>query len=249
LEKELFNPNMQNDLLNVNDLIVGYEGLQVLHGVSLHVSEGEAVALVGANGAGKTTLLKAIMGVVPVSSGKVLLGDKELTGMHSPQIAQAGVALVPEGREVFPNLSVEENLVIGAWVNRRPDLHVVYDEAYELFPRLKERRRQKAGTLSGGEQQMLAVARALMSNPKLLLIDEPSMGLAPLLVKDVYEALRRINLSGTAIFLVEQNVRLALDACERGYVMERGVIAIEGVIDELRKEKRVLEAYLGIVSV
>jgi branched-chain amino acid transport system ATP-binding protein len=240
---------MQNDLLNVNDLIVGYEGLQVLHGVSLHVSEGEAVALVGANGAGKTTLLKAIMGVVPVSSGKVLLGDKELTGMHSPQIAQAGVALVPEGREVFPNLSVEENLVIGAWVNRRPDLHVVYDEAYELFPRLKERRRQKAGTLSGGEQQMLAVARALMSNPKLLLIDEPSMGLAPLLVKDVYEALRRINLSGTAIFLVEQNVRLALDACERGYVMERGVIAIEGVIDELRKEKRVLEAYLGIVSV
>lgn len=249
MEKELFNPNMQNDLLNVNDLIVGYEGLQVLHGVSLHVSEGEAVALVGANGAGKTTLLKAIMGVVPVSSGKVLLGDKELTGMHSPQIAQAGVALVPEGREVFPNLSVEENLVIGAWVNRRPDLHVVYDEAYELFPRLKERRRQKAGTLSGGEQQMLAVARALMSNPKLLLIDEPSMGLAPLLVKDVYEALRRINLSGTAIFLVEQNVRLALDACERGYVMERGVIAIEGVIDELRKEKRVLEAYLGIVSV
>lgn len=235
-----------NDLLVVRDLIVGYGVIQVLQEISLSVGPGEAVALVGANGAGKTTTLKSIIGALPITSGEVRLGDQSLNGLNSPRIASAGVAIVPEGREVFPSLTVEENLVIGAWTNQSGDRESFYQDAYDLFPRLWERRNQNAGTLSGGEQQMLAVARALVSDPRVLLIDEPSMGLAPMVVADVYDALRHINQAGTAILLVEQNISLALDICSRGYVMERGAIVLEGSCDDLLDDKRVIEAYLGL---
>jgi len=239
---------MPNHLLEISNLTAGYEGLHVLHGLDLFIEAGEALALVGANGAGKTTTLRAIMGLIHISSGEIRMEERLLSNMRTPDIAKTGVAMVPEGREVFPSLTVEENLNIGFWASKRKDIHAKYQEAYNLFPRLEERRHQKAGTLSGGEQQMLAVARALMSSPRLILIDEPSMGLAPIIVDDVYQALEKVNKLGTAILLVEQNVRLALNVCHRGYVLERGRIVLHGNSQELSKHERVIEAYLGIAS-
>ena len=237
---------MPEELLTVRSLVCGYGQLRAINGVSMKVLEGEAVALLGSNGAGKTTLLRAIIALVSISSGEIWLGRRLIGGLPSQQIAGAGVALVPEGREVFTNLTVEENLVVGGWVTQARNRSMLFEEVYGLFPRLRERRNQKAGTLSGGEQQMLAIGRALMSGPRLLLVDEPSMGLGPILVRDLYEVLRQINHTGTAILLVEQNVRLALGLCSRGYVMERGSIALHDKSEALRGNSRVVGAYLGM---
>lgn len=233
-------------LLAVEELVAGYGALQVIHGASLHVDQGEAVALLGANGAGKTTMLTALMGLIPLGAGQVRFGGQDLTGKSSPQIAGAGMAIVPEGRGVFENLTVEENLIVGAWTNPARNESRIFEEVYHDFPRLKERRTQMAGTMSGGEQQMLAVARAILCNPKLMLIDEPSMGLAPKIVGDLYSTLARIRKSGISMLLVEQNVSRALDICTRGYVMERGQIVLEGTSEELKEDKRVIASYLGI---
>jgi branched-chain amino acid transport system ATP-binding protein len=239
---------MDTTLLAIVNLVAGYGSLEVLHGVSMSIAEGEAVALVGPNGAGKSTTLRTIMGLLPVTSGRIRFGKRAISGLRGAEIARTGIAIVPEGREVFPSLTVQENLIVGAWVRRYRKAETVFEEVYDLFPRLKERRLQRAGTLSGGEQQMLAVARGLVAKPRLLLVDEPSMGLAPIVVRDLYRVLQKVNASGTAILLVEQNVSRALGMCSRGYVMERGRIVLEGSSAELRADRRVREVYLGIAS-
>lgn len=237
---------MSNYILDIKNLSAGYVDLPVLHNLEIYASKGEIVALLGANGAGKTTTLKAILGLVNIFSGQIQMTTNLLTKMRTPEIAKAGVSYVPEGRGLFPNLTVEENLLIGSWAKKKSGDGDKYEEAYNLFPKLKERRHQRAETLSGGEQQMLAIARALMTSPRLVLIDEPSMGLAPIIVQAVYEVLKQINSFGTTILLVEQNVNLALEVCDRAYVLERGYVVMQGTRDEVRANKRVIEAYLGV---
>ena len=232
--------------LEIRDLCVSHGGIRALKGVSLSVDEGQIVTLIGANGAGKSTTLRAISGLQKVQSGSILYGGEELTSLPAKEIVRRGIIHVPEGRRVFPDMTVAENLKIGAFL--RTDKAAIaqdMDYVYSLFPRLKERSWQLAGTLSGGEQQMLAVGRALMSRPKVLMMDEPSLGLAPLIVKDIFSIIRRVNQDGITVLLIEQNANAALRIADYGYVLETGTIALSGTGEELLKNESVREAYLG----
>ena len=233
-------------LLELRRLEVGYGGIKAVKGIDLNVAKGELVCLIGTNGAGKTTTLKAIAGLLPVAADLILYDGAPVGGMRAFELVRRGLALVPEGRGVFGQLTVEENLAMGAYV--RSDAAAVRQDlqrVFSLFPRLAERRRQSAGTLSGGEQQMLAIGRALMSRPALLLLDEPSMGLAPLLVQKIFETIVAVAREGVTILLVEQNARLALEVSSRGYVMETGLITLSGPARELLTDPKVRAAYLG----
>ena len=232
--------------LEIRDLHVSYGGIRALKGVDLTVEEGQIVTLIGANGAGKSTALRAISGLQKPQSGSILYGGEELVGLPAKEIVRRGIIHVPEGRRVFPDMTVAENLKIGAFLRKDKDgIASDMDYVYSLFPRLKERSWQPAGTLSGGEQQMLAVGRALMSRPKVLMMDEPSLGLAPLIVKDIFSIIRRVNADGITVLLIEQNANAALRIADYGYVLETGVIALTGTGEELLRNESVREAYLG----
>src|SRR5688500_18850273 len=233
-------------MLTLQNVSSGYGAIEALKGIHLHVEKGEIVTLIGANGAGKTTTLRTITGLVTARSGDVLFEGKRLNDVPTHKLVALGICMVPEGRAVFANLSVMENLEMGANLQTdRAKNKVSLQRVFELFPRLNERRKQAAGTLSGGEQQMLAIGRALMAAPRLLLLDEPSLGLAPLLVHSIFEAIDQINKEGTTILLVEQNANAALRHSHRAYVMETGQIVMEGPSAELAADQRVKEAYLG----
>lgn len=233
-------------MLEIRGLSVHYGGIHALQGIDIKVPDGKIVTLIGANGAGKSTTLRSIVGLVKTSGGSVVWNGDTLTGMATKDIVSKGVVLVPEGRRIFPNLTVEENLMLGAY-SRSDKAGIAADEekVFALFPRLKERVRQKGGTLSGGEQQMLAVARALMTRPKLLMMDEPSLGLAPLVVKMIFDIIGAINKEGTTVLLIEQNAKAALEVADYGYVLETGRIILEGRGRELLADDRVRKAYLG----
>jgi branched-chain amino acid transport system ATP-binding protein len=234
-------------MLEVNDIHTYYGNIHALKGISLEVNEGEVVSLIGANGAGKTTTLRTISGLLAPRTGSVILNGEDISGHPAHELVYKGIAMVPEGRGVFAKLTVLENLEMGAY--SRKDSSGVKDDidyAYQLFPRLKERRKQVAGTLSGGEQQMLATARALMARPKLLLMDEPSMGLAPILVEGIFDTIANINKEGTTILLVEQNALMALSVASRGYVLQTGEIVLSDTSKNLEKNPTVQKAYLGI---
>ena len=232
-------------MLELQDLTVSYGGIQALKGINLQVGEGEIVTLIGANGAGKSTTLRTISGLEKPQGGKILYNGVDITGKPSRYMVQNGLILVPEGRLIFPDMTVLENLKIGAYLRRDRDIDKDIQHMYELFPRLKERSWQMAGTLSGGEQQMLAVGRALMSRPRLLMMDEPSLGLAPLVVRDIFSIIRTIRDSGVTVLLIEQNANAALKVADRGYVLETGRIALEGTGQELLSDPAVRAAYLG----
>ena len=233
-----------SDLLQVRDLQVHFGGIRAVDGISLDVEQGKIVTLIGANGAGKSTILRCTAGIVHPQGGEILFEGENILGMSPDKIVSRGITLVPEGRRVFPNLTVLENLRVGAYL-RKDDLTEDLEYVYSLFPRLKERHWQLAGTLSGGEQQMLAVGRALMSRPKLIMMDEPSLGLAPLVVQDIFDIIRTINESGITVLLIEQNANMALKIAHRGYVIENGHITMTGTGAELLADERVKEAYLG----
>ena len=235
-------------LLEVRNLEVGYGGIRAVKGIDLEVREGELVCLIGANGAGKSTTLRAICGLLRAREGSVRYAGADIAGTPVHELPRNGLVMVPEGRGIFAQLTVEENLAMGAFTRNDRDVARDLERRYETFPRLKERRNQTAGTLSGGEQQMLAIGRALMARPKLLLLDEPSMGLAPRLVAKIFEIVRDIARQGVTILLVEQNARLALEVAARGYVMESGNISLAGSSDELLADPKVREAYLGEVA-
>ncbi len=234
-------------LLTIKNLQVAYGAITALHNVSLDIDRGEIVALIGSNGAGKTTLLRSISGLVKSSAGTILWQDaEELQNQRADFIVRAGISHAPEGRQIFANMTVRENLNLGAYQRTdRPAIHADLDRCYTLFPVLTERREQRAGTLSGGEQQMLAIARALMARPKLLLLDEPSLGLAPLIVRKIFQIIREINTEGTTIFLVEQNAHMALGVAHRAYVLQTGKITKTGPAKQLLEDPDVKAAYLG----
>ena len=233
-------------MLEVKDLHVSYGGIKALRGVNIEVPDGKIVTLIGANGAGKSTMLRTISGLVKAESGSVLYNGKELLGMPINKILEEGIAQVPEGRRVFTNLSVLENLKIGAYLRKdKQGIQKDIEWVYELFPRLQERSWQMAGTLSGGEQQMLAVGRALMSRPKLMMMDEPSLGLAPIVVKGIFEIIREINRQGVTVLLIEQNANMALKTADLAYVLETGEITLRGTGAELLTNEAVKRAYLG----
>lgn len=233
-------------LLKVENLDVYYGAIHALKGVSLEVEEGEIVSLIGANGAGKSTTLNTICGLLRPRNGSIIYQGRHLKGLPAPAIVQLGISQVPEGRRIFPNLTVQENLELGAYLRRdREGISKSMIDVYQRFPRLKERQKQLAGTLSGGEQQMLAIGRALMSRPRLMLLDEPSMGLAPLLVQEIFDIIKEINRQGTTILLVEQNASMALSVAHRGYVLETGRITLQGRAKELATNEAVRRAYLG----
>lgn len=234
-------------LLSIDDLRIKYGAREVLKGISLHVDEGEIVTVLGANGAGKSTLLQAVCGLIPVAGGTITYAGRTLNRVPAYEIVILGISLSPEGRRVFPTHSVEENLNLGAFTRRKhtEEIALAKERVHSLFPILKERSSQLAGTLSGGEQQMLAIGRALMSNPRVLLLDEPSLGLAPILVKQIFDIIREINESGTSIILVEQNALMALSIADRGYVLDTGRVALEGRSDDLLLNPLVINAYLG----
>jgi len=238
---------MSTPLLVIKGLRAGYGEAEVLHGIELSVSQGEFVCIIGANTAGKSTILRAISRLVPKSSGAMRFGEVDLMALAAHEIPALGIAHVPEGRQIFPDMTIEENLLLGAFTARRAsDLPARIEDVLSLFPRLRERYGQLAGTLSGGEQQMVAVARALMLRPALLLLDEPSHGLAPKVVEEMHEAFKTIHGRGTSILLVEQNVELALDVATRGYVLEAGVVTLAGTAAELHANPAVITAYLGL---
>ncbi len=233
-------------LLEVTDLRVNYGGIAALKGVSLHVGKGEIVAMIGANGAGKTTTLKSIVGLLPVAHGSITYAGKSIVGMAVEDLVEAGISLVPEGRAIFPTLTVLENLELGAYVHRdKKTMRETLEDIVQLFPRLGERMKQEAGTLSGGEQQMLAISRSLMARPSLLLLDEPSLGIAPKLVQQIFVAIAQIAAAGVTILLVEQNTRVALRASHRAYVLRTGEIAKGGPSVELAADPEIQAAYLG----
>jgi len=234
-------------MLEIVDLVVGYGEVRVLEGCTLTVGRGEIVALLGANGAGKTTLMRAVSRLIDPAAGRIDFDGRDITRASAPSVVEAGIAHVPEGRKLWPDMSVEENLLLGAYAQRaRPELRATLEEVYSLFPRVRERRRQMAGTLSGGEQQMVAIGRGLMSRPSLLMLDEPSLGLAPKIVSEVFTAVAAINARGTTVLLVEQNVAGALALASRGYILETGRIATEGTREELLASDTVRKAYLGL---
>ncbi len=233
-------------LLDLKNLSSGYGAIEALKGINIHIDKGEIVTLIGANGAGKSTTLRSITGLVPPTSGEILYEGKSLNGVPTHRITAMGISMVPEGRAIFANLTVSENLELGAYLRRdKAENEKDLERVFALFPRLKERRKQAGGTLSGGEQQMLAIGRALMARPRLLLLDEPSLGLAPLLVHAIFEAVDAINREGTSILLVEQNANAALKHSHRAYVLETGTIIMEGPSAQLIADPRVKEAYLG----
>ena len=232
-------------ILEIQDLSVHYGGIVALGGITFTVEEGSIVTLIGANGAGKSTTLRAIMGLVPTAAGSVIYRGEKITGLDTRKIVEMGLVLVPEGRRVFPNLTVLENLKLGAYLQDKPTESRRLEHVYDLFPRLKERHWQSAGTLSGGEQQMLAVGRALMANPTMVMMDEPSLGLAPLVVKDIFSIIRRINSEGVTVLLIEQNANVALHTADYGYVLQTGTITLEGTGAELLANEEVKVAYLG----
>ena len=233
-------------MLKVDNLVVSYGGIEALKGISLEVADGKICTLIGANGAGKSTLLRTIIGLVKSDSGIITYNDKPITGLNSQKIVENGITLVPEGRRVFPNLTVAENLRIGAYMRKDADgIKKDIQGVYDLFPRLGERSWQMAGTLSGGEQQMLAVGRALMCRPKLIMMDEPSLGLAPLVIKDIFRIIQEINAKGMTILLIEQNANMALKIADWAYVLETGRITMEGTGKELLENPQIREAYLG----
>ncbi|HTO42682.1 MAG TPA: ABC transporter ATP-binding protein [Burkholderiales bacterium] len=232
-------------LLELKGLKISYGGINAVKGIDLAVQEGEMVALIGANGAGKTTTLKAICGLLAPAAGRVHYRGEDVTRAPSYALVERGLALVPEGRQVFGRLTTEENLEMGAYARRDQGIKPDLQRIYRLFPRLHERRRQTAGTLSGGEQQMLAIGRALMSAPRLLLLDEPSMGLAPLMVQRIFETIRKVAAEGVTVLLVEQNAKLALEVSSRGYVMESGLITLAAASATLLDDPQVRQAYLG----
>lgn len=233
-------------LLEIRDLCVNYGPIQAVRGVNMDVEEGSIVALLGANGAGKTTTLRTISGVIKPASGSVRFGGSEIGGRRASRVARLGINMSPEGRLILNELSVEENLRAGAYcIRSRAEIERNMKRALQLFPRLEERLRQRAGTLSGGEQQMLAISRALMASPKLLLLDEPSLGLAPLIIRDIFHALQEIRAEGTTILIVEQNALATLKIADRAYVLELGRISMEGRADVLIHDERLIEAYLG----
>ena len=232
--------------LEIRDLCVSYGGIRALKGISLSVEKGQIVTLIGANGAGKSTTLRAISGLEKAQSGSITYGGEELTSLPAKEIVRRGIIHVPEGRRVFPDMTVAENLKIGAFLRRdNAGIAKDLDYVYSLFPRLRERSWQPAGTLSGGEQQMLAVGRALMSRPKVLMMDEPSLGLAPLIVRDIFSIIRRVNEDGITVLLIEQNANAALHIADYGYVLETGMISLTGTGEELLRNSSVREAYLG----
>ncbi|NUT79146.1 ABC transporter ATP-binding protein [Pseudomonas sp. C1C7] len=235
------------NILQVNDLKVSYGAIQAIKGLDFHVGEGEMVALIGANGAGKTTTLKTLAGLLTPTAGQITFDGKAHSKIKSFDLIREGLALVPEGRGIFPKLTVYENLEMGAFsrTDGKVAIEADIERMFGIFPRLKERAFQLAGTMSGGEQQMLAISRALMGKPKLLLLDEPSMGLAPIIVQKIFETIREVVKSGVTLLLVEQNAKLALQTCQRAYVIDGGRIALEGQADELLNNERVQKAYLG----
>jgi branched-chain amino acid transport system ATP-binding protein len=232
-------------VLDVKDLRVRYGGIEALKGVSLHLDKGEIVTLIGANGAGKSTTLRTIMGLVEPVAGTVTYKGESLEDRPTFQIVRAGMTLVPEGRAIFANLSVRENLALGAFIRKDGEIQADMEKGFRIFPRLKERIEQNAGTLSGGEQQMLAIARALMCRPEVLLLDEPSLGLAPLVCKTIFESVEEVNKLGTSVLLVEQNANAALKHSHRAYVLEQGVVTLTGTSAEVAANPKVKEAYLG----
>ena len=231
-------------LLEIKDLRVSYGGIEALKGISFHVEEGQIVTLIGANGAGKSTTLRAISGLAPVKSGTILYDGQAINGLNPQKIVSMGVGMVPEGRHVFPNLTVLENLKIGDYL-RRDDLKHDIEYVYSLFPRLRERSWQMAGTLSGGEQQMLAVGRALMMKPRILMMDEPSLGLAPLVIRDIFEIIKTLHAQGMTILLVEQNANAALKVADYAFVLQTGMMGVQGTGTELLDNPEVKAAYLG----
>ena len=234
-------------MLELKNVDVFYGAIHAIHDVSLTVNDGEIVSLIGANGAGKTTILHTITGLKKSSGGTIVYDDHDLTRTEPSKIITLGMAHVPEGRHIFPTMSVAENLEMGAYTrNDKDGIQKSMKEVYERFPRLKERRKQLAGTLSGGEQQMLAVGRALMSNPKIILMDEPSMGLSPLLVKEIFQIIQEVHKQGITVLLVEQNAKMALSIADRAYVLETGSIAMSGDAKELLNDEKVKKAYLGL---
>ena len=233
-------------MLSIENISVNYGAIEALRGVSIHVEKGEVVTLIGANGAGKTTTLRTITGLLEPREGRITFEGEDISGKPTHKLVARGISMSPEGRGVFANLSVRENLQMGAYLQKnRSEIAAAMSRVFEMFPRLKERESQKAGTLSGGEQQMLAMGRALMSRPRLLLLDEPSLGLAPLVVHTIFEAIEEIRSKGTTILLVEQNANAALSHSDRAYVLETGNIVMEGSSKELASDPRIKEAYLG----
>jgi branched-chain amino acid transport system ATP-binding protein len=232
-------------LLEVDDIHAHYGAIEALKGISLTVEEGEVVTLIGSNGAGKSTTLRSISGLTPASAGKITFDGENITRVPPHDIVTRGIALAPEGRHCFPRMTVRENLDLGAHRRRGPEIAEDLERVFELFPRLQEREKQKAGTMSGGEQQMLAIGRALMARPKLMMLDEPSMGIAPILVQRIYQTIGEINATGVAILLVEQNANYALDVARRGYVLETGQVALSNDSAKLRDDPEVQRAYLG----
>ena len=232
-------------LLSVQDLHVYYGSIHAIKGVSFEVHEGEIVTLIGANGAGKSTTLNTIAGILKPRSGNIEFEEKSIVGVPAHKVISHGMALCPEGRRVFQQLTVEENLEMGGYTRTKDEIAESLQDVYQRFPRLKERYKQVAGTLSGGEQQMLAMGRALMSRPKLLMLDEPSMGLAPILVEQIFEIIKELHAAGTTILLVEQNARMALSTADRAYVLETGTISMNGDAKDLLHDERVRKAYLG----
>ena len=236
-------------MLTVSNIKTYYGNIQALKWISFEINDGEIVTLIGSNGAGKTTTLKTIMGLLKPKEGTIRFNSKDITGFPAHKVVPEGIMLVPEGRRIFPKFTVNENLVVGAYSKKttRDEIRTDIDDVYRIFPVLQERQRQVAGTLSGGEQQMLAIGRGLMAKPKLLLLDEPSMGLAPIIVKGIFEVIKQINKNlGTTILLVEQNAKMALSVADRGYVLETGYITLKGTSEELRESEDVKKAYLGV---
>ena len=231
-------------MLKVSNLEINFGGIKAVKGINFNVKKGSIVSLIGANGAGKTTTLRGIMGVVKVHSGNILFEDKNITNLETPEIVENGITLCPEGRRIFPDMTTLDNLKIGAYL-RKDNIDNDIKKMYQMFPRLKERSWQLAGTLSGGEQQMLAVARSLMSRPKLMMLDEPSLGLAPLVVKNIFNMIKEINEQGVTILLIEQNANMALKISDYSYVLETGNIVMEGPGNDLLHDERIKSAYLG----
>ncbi len=235
-----------SEILSIRDLKLSYGAIAALKGIDISVEEGQIVALLGANGAGKTTTLKTVSGLLKPSGGEIILDGKNIAGKSAHRIAKMGIMQSPEGRHVLVGLTVEENLRVGAYnVRSKAQLKKNFERVYDLFPRLKERARQQSNTLSGGEQQMLAIGRALMGSPRVLLLDEPSLGLAPLLIKDIFEALKKIRAEGTTILIVEQNALATLKIADYAYVLELGKISMQGKAEELIRDERLISAYLG----